>query len=105
MTGRANVGKSSLLNAVLGRRDLLRTSKKPVRFLSRNTRLLCSTRSHRAIRRPSTFTKSVKRRGKQWWWMLQVTVEGDVESGVNCLIITPTTAKSKHRSDTRLVTT
>lgn len=30
LPGRANVGKSSLLNAVLGRKDLLFTSKKAV---------------------------------------------------------------------------
>ena len=41
MTGRVNVGKSSLLDAVLGRRDLLRTSKKAVWILSTET-LVCS---------------------------------------------------------------
>ena len=95
MTGRANVGKSSLLNAVLGRRDLLRTSKKPVWALPRNPRPFRSTRSHRAIQRPSTFTKLVKHRGKQYWWMLQDTAAEAVQNGVNCSTITPTTAKSE----------
>ncbi|KAI0742015.1 P-loop containing nucleoside triphosphate hydrolase protein [Daedaleopsis nitida] len=36
VTGRANVGKSSLLNAVLGRRNLLHTSKKPGRTQTLN---------------------------------------------------------------------
>ncbi|TDL23746.1 P-loop containing nucleoside triphosphate hydrolase protein [Rickenella mellea] len=36
VTGRANVGKSSLFNAVLGRTDLLHTSKKPGRTKSLN---------------------------------------------------------------------
>ena len=102
MTGRANVGKSSLLNVVLGRRDLLRTSKKPVWVLPRCPRPFRSTRSHRVIRRPSTFTKSVKHRGKLSWWMLRVTVVEAVRSGVNYSIITPTTARSEHSSETCL---
>ncbi|KAI0630755.1 P-loop containing nucleoside triphosphate hydrolase protein [Trametes polyzona] len=36
VTGRANVGKSTLLNAVLGRRNLLHTSKKPGRTQTLN---------------------------------------------------------------------
>ncbi|KAL1945002.1 hypothetical protein VTO73DRAFT_2622 [Trametes versicolor] len=36
VTGRANVGKSTLLNAVLGRRSLLHTSKKPGRTQTLN---------------------------------------------------------------------
>ncbi|KAI0326993.1 P-loop containing nucleoside triphosphate hydrolase protein [Cubamyces sp. BRFM 1775] len=36
VTGRANVGKSTLLNAVLGRRNLLNTSKKPGRTQTLN---------------------------------------------------------------------
>ncbi|KAH9935997.1 P-loop containing nucleoside triphosphate hydrolase protein [Epithele typhae] len=36
VTGRANAGKSTLLNAVLGRRDLLHTSKKPGRTKTLN---------------------------------------------------------------------
>jgi len=36
VTGRANVGKSTLLNAVLGRRDLVRTSKKAGRTRALN---------------------------------------------------------------------
>ena len=47
-TGRANVGKSTLLNAVLGRTDLLNTSKKPVREVFTHT--LCMTEP---VKKPS----------------------------------------------------
>ena len=72
--GRANVGKSTLLNAVLGRRNLLRTSKKPV------TSFLCILVSpgsvtdidptihlYRDERRPSTSSVLVANQG-DWSW-------------------------------------
>lgn len=55
VTGRANVGKSSLLNSVIGRRDLLFTSKKAVSLHGLGAVFYYTLILRRAERKHSTF--------------------------------------------------
>ena len=67
VTGRANCGKSSLFNAVLGRRALLPTSKKAVRVVEqwRNSRLILI--GCRAGRVRLIFSESGRSRANLCW--------------------------------------
>jgi hypothetical protein len=56
VTGRANVGKSSLLNSVIGRRDLLFTSKKAVSRYGLGAVFHYMLVLHRAEPKHSTFS-------------------------------------------------
>jgi len=56
VTGRANVGKSSLLNSVIGRRDLLFTSKKAVSCYTLYAVFHYMSASRRVEHKHSTFS-------------------------------------------------
>ena len=52
------------------------------------------TRPRRVTQKPSTFTELAKHRAKLSWLMLQVMEVEVAQSGVNCLTIMSTVAKS-----------
>lgn len=65
MTGRANVGKSTLLNAVVNRKDLMITGKTPVRTHFTDVRSQVKCLSHwlwcfRVVRKPSISSASAQ---------------------------------------------
>lgn len=87
VTGRANVGKSSLFNAVLGRKSLLHTSKRAVSFFFRIYWVgLLTMQPSRAIHANWTFTVLALLLGSSFSSTPQVTVHGEDLSGVRCLI-------------------
>lgn len=93
-TGRANVGKSSILNAVLGQKDLLRTSKKPV-SIQASSLPLSSWHIFRVIRNP--WTSIVQARNPGDWSLLthQAMVLAEDQSGAPCSITTSSPESSE----------
>lgn len=65
IVGRSNTGKSTLINAILGRRDLVKTSKKPVcscPLPGYCTLIYCDANFERDIHAPSISFVSVDHR-------------------------------------------
>lgn len=89
MIGRANVGKSSLINRVMGRKDLVKTSAKAVsKLLLEVIFREMRARSSRVIHKPSISFKSVPMLENLLLLMHRGTVLGDDQSGARCLSIT-----------------